>query len=127
MPLGYSSHRFFNKQTRIVSLNKDVEERLRINREKPGDLISQSDIECHMFTHAKTSGKAFGEVLSEEEAYFITHSLMYVKVYLYSLVNMSSEFFRGNDTTPATVNGQMTELIEVVESVKKIIGKCGIG
>lgn len=85
-----------------------------------------ADIERHMYAHAQTNGKTLVEVVSEDESYVITHSLMSVKVYMYSVVNMSSPFFRADDKTPETVNDQIAELISVVASVKIRLDNCGV-
>lgn len=51
---------------------------------------------------------------------------MSVKVYLFSLVNMSSPFFQADYMTPTTVNKQIAELIAVVKAVKERLEKCGL-
>lgn len=85
-----------------------------------------ANIERHMSAHAQTSGKTLDEIVSDDEAYVIKHNLMSVKFYLYSLCNMSSHSFRADDITPATVNYQITEVIEVLKCVTERLNKHGI-
>lgn len=50
---------------------------------------------------------------------------MDLRVYLYSLSNMYIQFFRNDDTTPVTIRNQITEIVGVVDNVKKRPYKCG--
>lgn len=85
-----------------------------------------ADNERHMFAHAQTSGNTLEDVISEDEAYVISHSLMSVKLYLYSVVNMCSPFFRANGKTPESVNRQISELIAIVVGVRNRLENCGV-
>lgn len=85
-----------------------------------------ADVDRHLYAHEQTTGKTLQDVMSEDEADVFTQSLLSIKVCLRSLVNMSSQFFRADDMTPPTVNGQVTELIALVEGVKKMLHKYGV-
>lgn len=84
------------------------------------------EVECHMYAHSQTNGKTLEEFLSHDDLYLVKHSLMAVKVYLYSLINMSSQFFQTDDTTSTMVKEQVGKIIEVVDTVKTTLTRCGV-
>lgn len=85
-----------------------------------------AEVERHMSVHSQISGKCLEEAISKDEAYVIKHCLMSVKIYVYSMINMSSQFFCADDRTPAMVSAQIAEVMEVVDIVKERLDNCGI-
>lgn len=89
-------------------------------REKLADIVRHLQVHCH------TSAKSLEECVSSDVFYVIAHSLNAVKVYLYSVVNMSSLYFRADDTTAGTLQVQIAEIICIVDQVKSRINSCGV-
>lgn len=84
------------------------------------------NINLHMQVFRLTSGKTLEEAVSRDVFYVITRNLTAIKVYLYSVVNMSSPYFRADYTTPGILHGQIVDIIEVVEDVQATLENCDV-
>lgn len=80
-----------------------------------------SDVERRLYVHRYTSGKTLQESVSAELFFTIANNLNAIKVYLYSVVNMSSPYFREGNTTTGTLHTQINAIRNIVDIVKEKI------
>lgn len=71
-------------------------------------------LERHIYFHQQTSRKSLDKIFTKDDFFVISQSLKAVKVYLYSLVNISSSFFTVDDDTAAIIQADLGELKERV-------------
>lgn len=85
-----------------------------------------SDMERHIVAHYQETGCTLEKWIPEQgqtDMDIITRGLKAVKVFLYSAVNMSSEYFRSDDSTPRTIQSQIAEAVDIIEDVKSRLRK----
>lgn len=85
-----------------------------------------SDVERRLCVQHHTSGKRLQGCVSTDLFNAIVYNLNAVKIYLYSVVNMSSPYFRVDDKTPGMMQTQINDIKRILNVVKEKITSCGL-
>lgn len=85
-----------------------------------------SELERHINVHEQASGKSIDVSLPKSDFFVISQSLKAAKVYLYSLVHMSNQFFTMGEDTATSIQAQLIDLNDLVENVQIRLSELGV-